>query len=206
MGKVTTIRGVSNDAQPDIDVTIPYLVDVDVVGVSSMLFHRWSCDAVDEKAKAAKGSKIKKSDNLESYVYRNETGELCLPGEYLRRSIVVAAKYRQDPRSPRKSAFDLFNAGLVAMTELCGLGTQEWDFLDRRRVVIQRNAITRERPGFRTGWTASCQFQILVPEYIGPDLLAGVVADAGRLVGVGDFRPTFGRFRISRFEKVQLAA
>lgn len=206
MAKVTAIKGVSNDAEVDVSECTPYLVDVDIVGVASLLFHRWSCDAVEEKAKAAKGSKAKKSDNVESYVYRGEDGELCLPGEYIRRSIVTAAKFKQDPRSPRKSAMDLFNAGVVSMTELCGLGTKDWDFLDRRRVVVQRNAITRERPGFKAGWGVSCQLQILIPEYINTDLLSAVLTDAGRLVGVGDFRPTFGRYRVTKFERVLLAA
>ena len=57
-----------------------------------------------EKAKAAKNSKAKKTDNLETYVYRCDNGNLGIPGEYLRGSVINAAKYRQDPRSPRASA------------------------------------------------------------------------------------------------------
>jgi hypothetical protein len=41
---------------------------------------------------------------------------------------------------------------------------------------------------------------VLVPEYIAPDLLHEVISNAGRLVGIADFRPTFGRFAISGFE------
>ena len=201
---VTAINSVSNDAQDDVELGIPYLVDVQITGVAALLFHRWSCDAVAEKAKAAKGSKAKKSDNVESYVYRDESRVLCLPGEYLRQSILTAAKFRQDPRSPRKSAFDLYKAGVVAMTELAPLGPTEWDYLDRRRVVVQRNAVTRERPAMRAGWSASIQLQVLIPEYISPDALSDVLTNAGRLVGVGDFRPTFGRFRVDKFVRLSL--
>lgn len=205
IASVTTIGSVSNDAEPDIQQGVPYVVEVGIVGTAAMLFHRWSCDAVEEKAKAAKGSKAKKSDNVESYVYRDEaTKEICLPGEYIRQSIIMAAKYRQDPRSPRKSAMDLYKAGVVTMTELCSLGTDVWDYLDRRRVVVQRNAVTRMRPAMRAGWKATCQLQILLPEYIDVDSLSDVLTNAGRLVGVGDFRPTFGRFRLEKFEKMSL--
>lgn len=203
---VTAIGGATNDAATEIEFGIPYLVEVAISGTAPMLFHRWSCDAVAEKAKAAKGSKAKKSDNVESYVYRNEQGELCLPGEYLRQSVLTAARFRQDPRSPRKSALDLFKAGVVSVTELASLGVKDWDYLDRRRVVVQRNAVTRERPAMRTGWTATVQLQVLTPEYITPDILSEVVTNAGRLVGVGDFRPTFGRFRVASFEHLDLAA
>jgi hypothetical protein len=205
--KVGAVGGdVSNDAAPDIQMGVPYQVELVLSGTAPMLFHRWSCDAVDEKAKAAKGSKAKKSDNVESYVYRNEDGDVCLPGEYIRQSILHAAKFRQDPRSPRKSAFDLYKAGVVALTELCSLGVKDWDYLDRRRVVIQRNAVTRERPAMRQGWKATCQLMILVPEYISLDDLSDVLTNAGRLVGVGDFRPTFGRFRVEKFAVLDLSA
>jgi hypothetical protein len=39
-----------------------------------------------------------------------------------------------------------------------------------------------------------------LPEYISPKDLNEVVAQAGRIVGVGDFRPTYGRFNIVKFE------
>lgn len=197
--KKTELSNVSNDAKDDIIGAIPYVVEATIVGVSPLLFHRWSCEAVEEKAKAAKGSKAKKTDNIESYLYRDEDGVLCLPGEYLRQAIIHAAKFRQDPRSPRKSAMDLFKAGIVSLTEMASLGVNEPDFIDRRRVVVQRSAVTRQRPAMKVGWTAKIELQVLIPEYIGVDLLSDVLVQAGRLVGVGDFRPTFGRFRIEKF-------
>lgn len=190
----------SNGAKEGIEAGLPYIVTVNISGASDLLFHRWNCEAVDEKAKAAKNSKSKKMDDIESYVWRNEAGELCLPGEYLRQSIIHAAKYRQDPRSPRKSAMDLFKAGVVSLTNVASLGKREWDYLDTRRVTIQRQGINRTRPAMKAGWQAEFQFQILTPEYIDQNFLYEVLAMAGRLVGVGDFRPTYGRFNIFKFE------
>lgn len=203
--KVEPINNTTNAAEPDIQMGIPYLVDVTIAGVAPLLFHRWNCDAVEEKSKAAKGSKAKRSDNVESYVYRDEKGGLCLPGEYLRQSILMAAKFRQDPRSPRKSAFDLYKAGVVSLTELAPLGAKDWDYLDRRRVCIQRNAVTRERPAMKAGWKVRVELQVLLPEYIDTSALSDVLTNAGRLVGVGDFRPTFGRFRVEKFQRLELA-
>ena len=165
-----------------------------------MLFHRWNDDAVAEKSKAAKGSKAKKQDDIETYVYRNDKGELCLPGEYLRQSVINAAKFRQDPRSPRKSAMDLYKAGIVSLTHLSSLGVKDWDYEDRRRVTINRAGITRVRPAMSAGWRASFQIMINLPEYIDPTALRETIEQAGRLIGVGDFRPTFGRFGIVKFD------
>jgi len=160
-------------------------------------------EAVAEKAAAAKGSKAKKSDDVASYVYRNEDGYICIPGAYLHGAIAGkqgAAKYRQDPRSARKSALDLFKAGVVVLTELASLGSTEWDYLDARRVTVQQSGITRVRPAFLAGWGAEFDLQVLLPEYISPQMLHGVIQDAGRLVGIGDFRPTYGRFAVTRYE------
>jgi hypothetical protein len=190
----------TNDAAELISLEVPYIVEVTIEGVADILFHRWSNEAVEAKAKAAKGSAAKKTDDLESYVYRTPNGNLALPGEYVRQSVIGAAKFRQDPRSPRKSAMDLFKAGVVSLDPLIDLGVSTWDYEDRRRAVVQRNAVTRVRPALRTGWRATARLMVLVPEYIDPPMLNATVQAAGRLIGVADFRPTYGRFMVVRFD------
>jgi hypothetical protein len=197
----TALAPVSNDAADDITVIQPYTVRVTIRGSAAILFHRWSNEAVAEKAAAAKGSKAKKSDNVESYVYRCDNGNLGLPGEYLRQSVIGAARFRQDPRSPRKSAMDLFKAGVVSLTEVADLGVKDPDYIDRRRVLVQRNAITRERPALREGWQATIDLMVLLPEYVDRTTLIEVLTNAGRLIGVGDFRPTYGRFAVVSFSE-----
>lgn len=181
----------------------PYRAEVTIEGVAPLLFHRYNCEGVEEKAKAAKGSKAKKSDAIETYVYRNASNEVCLPGEYLRQACVNVGRSMQDPRSPRKSARDLFNATIISLTDLASLGVQTWDYEDKRRVVVQRNAITRVRPAMNPGWAASFVFMITLPEYVAPSKLNEIIAQAGRLVGIGDFRPTYGRFVVTHFGRLK---
>lgn len=199
LAPVREITEPTNGAAATIRASEPYIVTVQITGSADLLFHRWNAEAVDEKAKAAKNSVAKKSDDVESYVYRGSDGRLALPGEYLRQSIITAAKFRQDPRSPRKSAMDLFKAGIASLTALASLGVEKWDYEDRRRVVIQRSGVNRVRPAMRAGWTATFEIMVLLPEYIGRADLNDTISAAGRLVGVGDFRPTFGRFQITKF-------
>jgi hypothetical protein len=202
MATKTAIEPVSNDAEEDIGYIRPYVVEVEIEGTAAFLFHRWSVEAVAEKAKAAKGSAAKKTDNLESYVYRTDSGNLAIPGEYFRQAVIHAAKFRQDPRSPRKSAMDLFKAGIVALDETCDLGMPDWDYLDQRRVMVQRNGVTRVRPAIQAGWKVTLQLMVNLPEYIAPAFLHSTLTDAGRLIGVGDFRPTYGRFQVTSFHEV----
>lgn len=200
MNAVTEISNFSNGAESIIDASQPYRVTFTLTGTSDLLMHRWNNEAVDEKAAAAKNSKAKKTDDIESYVYRDDDGMIALPGEYVRQSIIFAAKFRQDPRSPRKSAMDLYKAGVVSLTQLAPLGVDKWDYEDRRRVVIQRAGINRVRPAMKKGWKAQFDFMVLTPEYIEPTDLHSVLTQAGILIGIADFRPTYGRFAVTQFD------
>ena len=199
-------ESLSNDGSSTIAFEQPYTVSLAVQGVCPLLFHRWSTEAVAAKAAARKNSVAKKTDDVESYVYRTTDGQIAIPGAYLKGAIAGpqgAAKFRQDPRSPRKSALDLYKAGVIVLTDLASLGTKNWDYLDQRRVTIQRSGITRVRPAMLTGWTATFEVLVQTPEYIGPAELHEVVIQAGKLVGLADFRPTYGRFAVVHFEVLQ---
>lgn len=189
----------TNGGEPVFNAGLPYIATVTIQGTADYLYHRWNVEAVQAKADAAKGSKAKKTDNIESYVYRKDDGELAIPGEQLRMSIIHAAKFRQDPRSPRKSAMDLYKAGVIVLTALSGIGKDTWDYEHKCRVVVQRNGITRTRPALKLGWSVPFEVQINLPEYISPADLNEVIANAGRLIGIGDFRPTYGRFQVTNF-------
>jgi hypothetical protein len=202
--ELTEVGPVTNGGKEIIESSMPYVVKVTIKGTADLLFHAWNCEAVDAKSRAKKGSETKKTDNIESYVYRDEQGHICLPGEYLRGALINAAKFRQDPRSPRKSAMDLYKAGIISLSPLAKVGpnpTKNWDFLHQCRVQINRNSITRTRPAFKAGWEAELTFLCNLPEYIPESDLHEVISQAGRLIGVGDFRPTYGRFLVTSFKR-----
>ena len=130
MTRKTAISEPSNDAKSIIEGAMPYAVECSVQGIADLLFHRWNCDAIEAKSKAAKGSKEKKTDDIETYVYRNEEGILCIPGEYFRQAMIHAAKFMQDPRSPRKSAMDLFKSADGKTRVALSIAGRSWQ-LDR---------------------------------------------------------------------------
>ena len=206
-GELTAIFPVGNGAEPDIEISRPYTVQVTIQGNAAILLHRYDPDAVEEKIKSKKGSKAKKTDNLESYVYRTDDGDIGIPGTYICGAIYNAAKNQQDPRSPRKQAVDLFKAGVVSLTDVAPIltqgrteGVKTWEYEDRRRAPLQRVAITRVRPAFRPGWRVTHLLRVILPEYISSDFLLQVIVDAGRFVGIADYRPTFGRFQVVNYE------
>jgi hypothetical protein len=194
---------VSNDASEMIQ--FPFSVNLLITGTADLIFHKWSNEAVAEKSAAAKGSKAKKTDDVESYVYRDQDNHICIPGRYIVRSIVESGRFYQDPRSARKMAKELVQAGVICEEILSpvlvnGNPAGDWGYLDQQRVTIQRSAITRTRPAFTKGWQCRFTLTSILPEYISPDFLRTLVDGAGKFIGIGDFRPTYGRFSVSEWE------
>lgn len=200
-----------NDGQINnvVDFSLDHLfaVKMRIQGRQDILFHRWNDEEVQAKAAARKGSEEKKRDNLEAYVYRNDEGFICIPSRYLVRAVVEAGRNYQDPRSKRRMAKDLVQAAVMADEILSpilikGEPVKQWEYDDRQRVCIMRSAITRTRPAFKKGWQADFTLISLVPDLVTPEFLRKLVDCAGLLGGLGDFRPTYGRFRVVHWEVV----
>lgn len=200
--KIEIISNLSNGAQKFIEMSQPYFARIEITGTAPMLMHCWNIESIEEKANAKKGSAVKKTDDVESYVLRNDKNQIVMPCLNFVASVRTAGKSFADPSSPRKSMHDRIRAIMIPMYEfgLMNGGTKEWDYLDRRRVVVQRAGITRTRPAFFEGWKIMFEVMILEPEYLQPKLLYTIADAAGKFQGIGDYRPTFGRYRISKFE------
>jgi len=182
----------------------PYRAEVTIEGVRPMLFKRYDTQLVADKSALKKGSKGKKSDDLESSVYLSDEGLLAVPGLNFHSALIAAAKFHSDPRSPRASAKELFKCGILVVDDLSEITPprKTWDFEDARRVRVQNSYITRVRPGVKKGWQLTFTIDVALPEYITPALLQEVVTDAGRYCGLCDFRPVFGRFSTIGFKIV----
>jgi len=203
--KATVFEGVSNGAKEAIDQSAPYTVDITIEGTAKMLMHCWNNEAVNEKAIAKKGSAQKKTDNLESYVLRDEDDYIVIPTLNFCASIRDAGKSFADPASPRKSMRDRLKAIIVPDKEFARInnGQTQWDFVDARRVVIKMAGITRNRPGFYEGWRATFRIMVLEPEFLPLAKLIEITDSAGKFNGLGDFRPTFGRYRVADVQVIE---
>lgn len=192
----------TNGAINLIALSEPYRAKVKIVGTAKMLMHCWNNEYVQEKAAAKKNSAQKKTDDLESYVLRNEQGQIVVPTLNFCAAIREAGKSFADPTSPRKSMKDRLKAIVIPENEfgVMNASAKTWDFVDSRRVVIQRAGITRNRPGFYEGWNIEFTIQVHEPEFLSPETLFQIIENAGKFQGLGDFRPTFGRFRIGSFD------
>ncbi len=144
-------------------------------------------------------------EEAEIGAYRLPSGELYLPSEAVYGAIVRASGYYKIGRYSAKSAV----AGSVKVRPLrIPLGTDEYE-VDIRTAVVQRSRIVRARPNLPE-WKAP--FALVYDPSYGADrkLLYGALQDAGRKVGLLDFRPQtmgpFGTFDILTWDDIKEAA
>lgn len=74
-------------------------------------------------------------------------------------------------------------------------------FRDRRQVSVGQSKVMRTRPRFDE-WSLTFIVDIDA-ESVDPAVVHRALEMAGRRVGIGDFRPTFGRFIVDSFEQVE---
>lgn len=77
---------------------------------------------------------------------------------------------------------------------------EEWlstpDHIDYRAVKVGMSRVMRSRPFIPAGWQSTHSFELL-EDVIDPRDMLPILERAGRLVGVGDYRPSHGRYNVT---------
>ncbi len=181
-----------------------------ITGISPLICHNGQLsDPLNQFAKALKAvsGKRKKTDadyeemsRIEWFggLYLDENKRPVVPGVNIEAMLVAAGK--------KVKLGEAFKAGLLSDSdwpieyegpkdaeELFKKGGIK--FTDRRGVVIGQSRIVRTRPTFRKwGLTFTVDY---LPELLNEGNVKEAVATAGRIIGLCDFTPKYGRFEIT---------
>jgi hypothetical protein len=68
------------------------------------------------------------------------------------------------------------------------------------RVMVQRAAVARARLQIAAGWELAFRLEVHDPQ-VRAEVVEQILREAGRAVGIGDFRPRYGRFEVTQFEE-----
>lgn len=172
--------------------------EVEVTGIAPLLMHRFIIEEHSEGASKKKKKVYDAKEDAENCCYRTKEGKIYLPSEWFYAALVkVGSKQTYEGKKTYK---DLFKSGLVVTPDEIILEPQNYE-IDSRAVVIQRARIVRSRPRFEK-WSASFKIQVLEEDLVSAQVLKEALDDAG-MNGVGDYRPRFGRFMLSKFKEVK---
>lgn len=174
-----------------------YFVEVKIEGISPLLQHRFETEKADNKSKRKVGS-VDYSQEAEKAIYRDDKGKIYQPASHIEGALMKAAVNFQITGKGKKTYKDLTKMVIVEPFAIPHL--QQVFKIDKRPVVINRARVVRYRPRFDK-W--SLEFTMTVIEDQLPlEVLEEIMEYAGRFIGIGDYRPRFGRFRIVEFKKV----
>lgn len=185
-------------------------IEIEIEGLSPLLMNRFHVEAI-ESNKIEKGAKSKLekygtyAEQAEKTAYwMSNKRELCIPSEIMLAVLSKAAKpYTVKGEGRTKMSLSTILAGSIKIEPFeIPLGTSKFE-VDLRRVVIQRMGVTKARakvPKWKVKFTLHYD-SMMLPN---PAILKDVLEDAGRRVGIMDYRPAkggpFGCFKVNKFE------
>lgn len=134
---------------------------------------------------------------FETRLYYDEKVGVYVPGDAIHSALVEAAKSEKMGKNFKRSVMimedklPLIYDGPKRPQALFDKG-----FYDRRTVVMQNRRIPRTRPMFQQ-WALEVEVTYAEENVNEVDLIR-IATYAGRFVGIGDYRPKFGRFEVAK--------
>ena len=123
-------------------------------------------------------------------------GAPCIPGEMIEAALIKGAM--KEKRGPQAKAAILVDSNPPLEYEGPKTPEELWEderFRLRVAVKVGQAKIMRTRPRFE-GWSADLEVKYL-PSLLNPKEVKSFLVTAGEQIGIGDWRPRFGRFEVS---------
>lgn len=146
------------------------------------------------------------TDEAEMAAYRMEGGNLCQPAEHIYSTMVRAAggfqiqgRGKMTYRDGVKGSLLVDPEPIIPLLTPAGKPIKDYE-IDGRPARIQRARVMRHRPLLRE-WRLDFNILILEEETLPLQVANAILVKAGQTVGIGDYRPRFGRFTVTKWEQ-----
>lgn len=181
-------------------------IKVKIEGLSPLLMNKFAPVDGNGSSPVFRGEESDLRKEAAKKLYADEKGNLFIPAPNIFSCLIEGGKFHKMGKSKVTTMkTSLIPAGIAIEEAECPLGTKKWD-VDTRAVVNPMTGGRRlcNRPRLDK-W--SLTFHLDVDETMFPvELVEKIVSDAGRRIGLGDFRPQrkgpFGRFGVVEFQEV----
>lgn len=170
------------------------LIDVGIRGARPLLMN----DSFDEESTPAKKGKVYDDiEECEKRLIKDKDGKICQKAIHFEAAMVKSAT--EFKFSGHKTYKELFKAAVFVEPLLIPHKITKWE-IDKQKVRIGSAGVMRARPRFDK-W--ELEFQIkCTDDRIEFLVLKQVLENAGLYIGVGDYRPRYGLFDITKFELI----
>lgn len=192
-------------------------VHVEIQGITPLLMNRFT-EAAEVQVSGGtavtfRGDRGTPREQAEGKRYADQDGRLYIPGPNIFAAIIAAGTFHKAGRSKLTThKTSLVPAGVMVDDLICALldakgkPITEWE-VDSRSVVIPATGgrIMCHRPRVDKWWS---KFTLDIDSTMfTASLVRAVVDDAGKKIGLGDYRPArkgpFGRFVVSGWQEIK---
>jgi len=179
----------------------------------SPMLHHGSQSVGMEKIKAkTKGGNALLGDQNEwkKTIYFDEKMGVYLPSTVFEACMIYAGK--QFKVTGRKTATEYIKSGVYCMEEFLPflVNGSPIKTLDDERIIVDKRTVKNPSTKGRNmryrakfdNWSSEFVLMVTSDDYITLELLEDIIKYAGMYVGVGDYRPRFGRFTLESIKEV----
>jgi len=177
-------------------------VEVELTGVTPLLMNSPKSMIEDNVSKQLQ-TKTKDYDlvkEAEKLAYKTDKGELYIPAEAIKGSLINASSFKKIGKYAAKS---IIAGGVFIINQQIGLGTKKYE-LDIRTVVIQRARVVKSRPMIKD-WKVKFELQYNENMIGNSEIIKTILIEAGQRIGLLDFRPqkngSFGMFEVTKWQE-----
>lgn len=166
-----------------------------IEGIVPLLQHRFPMEDNAENKSAKRKKEYIAEEDCKKALYVDEKSKIYQPSEHILGALINAGKnFNYEKKRTYK---DVIKSSVFITPATIVHEHQKWE-IDRRPVVVMRARIVRARPRFDR-WALSFAIEY-DEEIMSKAKLKEILDYAGQRVGIGDYRPLFGRFIVTKFE------
>lgn len=184
--------------------------NVSIEGISPMLHHSAAAVGMEITKKKKGGIAIEGDPNeWKTSIYFDEEAGVFLPALNVEACFIQAAK--QFKITGRQTASAYFKSGVFCETDklpfyVSGKQIKKIEEIGENpdtsilRLGVKNPSTRARNTRYRAqfyNWSSQFNLIVAADDYITADLLKEVIEYAGSYIGLGDFRPRFGRFKVT---------
>jgi hypothetical protein len=174
---------------------------VTIKGISPILFHRYPDEDFTGKELKIKGVKPTKDEQVEKSLYRTKSGKIYTPADHIIGAMVKAGT--NFALKGRKTFKEVCEAGVFIEPVEIVHKNQKYE-ADWRSAVNHnmRNARVMVGRGRLNQWELEFELVCIDPRATIHDL-EDILSYAGNYIGIGSYRPRYGRFEVISFKETK---
>ena len=172
---------------------------VEIKGVSPILQNK-NAEISDKTEKKGEGKDSSEHAKYKLYTYE---GKIYQPAIHLEQALIKAGTGIKQKGMGKKTYKDLFKGSVFIRPDNIIHKIQKWEVHETTVVIpATRGRIARYRPMLKE-WILEFELENL-DDRLDESVIKLALDEAGRTIGIGDWRPRYGRFIVSKFKELKV--